>query len=216
MNGKRKRPTQVTAKKLFTTYLDWDSFNLKLEKENHLTGADNWHMWITMVQIALAAIGYEDGDREYLTSIDEARLAQGIISNIGEGPLAAIEGIREGTAILDMLMQYYSPGKHARQVDLFSQLWHFSWDRKTTASDYMVAFRRLIRLNREADVDLDQNKEIKMFVQRVGDQDWATKMMAWVRQNPSSTAEQVYDIFAFDFRDCHCHKGSGAVQPSSA
>lgn len=70
MDEKKPKATKLA------TYLDWSDFQFKLDKENRLSGPDNWEMWISVLSVALMSIGYEEKNQKQLTVIDEAKLAR--------------------------------------------------------------------------------------------------------------------------------------------
>ncbi|KAI2621936.1 hypothetical protein GGS26DRAFT_584004 [Hypomontagnella submonticulosa] len=186
------------------TYLDWADFDFKLDKDNRLSGPENWEVFKTAISVALQTVGYKDELRPYLTPVDEAKIAKAILGAIREAPMAAVAGLTKGTEMLGTLGHLYGSSGVDRQMDLWTQLQEESWDGKQSATEYVVDFRRLVRRCGEVSMPVNKGQETTMFLNSIKakeGKDWVTKIKTTLRQTASFSIQQLYDDFVSEFRD---------------
>ncbi|RYP77185.1 hypothetical protein DL771_001234 [Monosporascus sp. 5C6A] len=136
-NNKSAKSSLSTA-----TYLNWDAFDLKLSKENRLDGRGNWAMWKTTFWVALSAIGYTGGDSDRFTSVDEARMATNVITNVKEGPMALqfLQWNAKKNSALDHVVEFQRLVRRTGEVTL-----------PTTEAQQIIMFINSLRDNKDTE-----------------------------------------------------------------
>lgn len=198
---------ELPSKGKKTTHLDWSNHSFRMADENQLTGDDNWEMWKTAFWVALMSTGFTKDDVYKLTSIDDAKVANIIIGNIKDGPMAVVAGLVKGTDMYQALDEAYGHYSIDQQADLWTNLQFIKWNpTKQSALEHVVEFKRLIRRTGEVKLPTNSGQQFVMFINSIRDDrskgaaGWKARIKGLLRHAPNTTMNQVYDDFVAEFR----------------
>ena len=78
---------------------------LRLPKDDHLKGQENFEEWFSAVHVTLLAAGWVDCAP--IAMKDDYRLGQMILQNIKSVPRSLLKGYLQGTKMLEVLRSAY-------------------------------------------------------------------------------------------------------------
>jgi hypothetical protein len=180
--------------------ISWNEFYFKLPKELKLRGVDNFKVWHEALVVAMRAVGYRSGIP--LTEADETKLAQAINSNVREGPLRLVSGLRRGSDMVARFKAVYEPQGEEQKTYLWDQLKDLQWD-GSCPIEFTALFNQLVSQNTDIGNTTTTSQQRGFFFSSVSvdkeAKEWVARQRTLLRiTNP--TIFQLQTDFIAEFR----------------